>query len=80
MELKILRDKCLLFNQFMMEKGGLPSALNEAYIESNKLIEDAFRDGNLKPLTAMSADIDDQVLRHMPISMALELKKVFGKN
>lgn len=77
MELKTLRDKCLLFNQFMSEKGGLPPQLAEAYKESNKLIESAYLEGKKKPLKSMSADIDDQVIRHMPLSMAQELKNLF---
>lgn len=77
MELKTLRDKCLLFNQFMSEKGGLPPQLAEAYKESNKLIESAYLEGKIKPLKSMSADIDDQVIRHMPLSMAQELKSLF---
>lgn len=77
MELKTLRDKCILFNQFMAEKGGLPPQLAEAYKESNKLIESAYMEGKIKPLKSMSADIDDQVIRHMPLSMAQELKNLF---
>lgn len=77
MELKKLRDKCLLFNQFMIEKGGMPSALAEAYKESNRLIEKAYADGDPKPLKAMNKDIDNQVLKHMPLQMSIELKKTF---
>jgi hypothetical protein len=76
-ELKILRDKCLLFNQFMIEKGGIPSVLAEAYKESNRLIEKAYADGNPKPLKAMNKDIDNQVLKHMPLQMAADFKKIF---
>ena len=77
MELKILRDKCILFNQFMSEKGGLPPQLAKAYLESNKLIELAYLEGKIKPLKSMSADIDDQVIKHMPLYMAQELKSLF---
>ncbi|MCC5915845.1 MAG: hypothetical protein JJU02_00820 [Cryomorphaceae bacterium] len=77
MELKVLKDKCLLFNQFMAEKGALPAQLAEAYKESNKLIESAYMEGKIKPLKSMSADIDNQVIRHMPLSMAQELKNLF---
>lgn len=79
MALKELRDKCLLFNQFMTEKSGLPPQLAEAYKESNKLIELAYTEGKLEPLKSMSADIDDQVIRHMPLSIAQELKNLFKK-
>ena len=77
MEFKMLRDKCLLFNQFMVEKGGLPPQLAEAYKESNRLIEKAYADGNPKPLKAMNKDIDNQVLQHMPLKMATDLKQLF---
>lgn len=79
MELKTLRDKCILFNQFIAEKGGLPEQLDEAYKESNKLIESAYMEGKIKPLKSMSADIDDQVIRHMPLPMAQEFKNLFFK-
>ena len=73
-ELKLLRDKCLLFNQFMIEKSLIPPELVEAYNESNKLIEKTYREKKIKPLKIMSVDIDDQVIRHMPLSMAIEFK------
>lgn len=74
---KILRDKCLLFNQFMIDKGYIPRELIEAYQETNKLIEIAYQERKIKPLKAASKDIDDQVMRHMPLSVAFELKKLF---
>lgn len=80
MELKMLRDKCLLFNQFMSEKGGLPAQLAEAYKESNKLIKFAYSERNIKPLRSMCADIDDQINRHMPLTMAQEIKNIFKDN
>jgi hypothetical protein len=42
-ELKTLRDKCLLFNQFMIDRGGMPKELIGAYQESSKLIETAIK-------------------------------------
>ncbi|GGH07646.1 hypothetical protein [Mucilaginibacter phyllosphaerae] len=76
-ELKKLRDKCILFNQFMLERGAIPKELVGAYTESNRLLESAYQEGKIKPLRAASNDIDDQVIRHMPSSMALELKSFF---
>lgn len=75
--LKTLRDKCLLFNQFMIDTGAIPKELIGAYQEASKLIETAYQEGKMKPLKAASNDIDDQVIRHMPLSMAMELKKLF---
>lgn len=73
-DLDILKNKCLLFNQFMIEKGGFPVEMQSSFIESNKLINEAYGAGNMKVLKAMSRDIDNQILKHMPLSMALELK------
>lgn len=76
-EAKLLRDKCILFNQFMIEHGQLPESLADGYRESSRLIEDAFDNGKTRQLKVASADIDDQILRHMPIEMASEFKKIF---
>lgn len=79
-ELKFLMNKGLVFNQFMMEEGGLPEALIPAYLESNKHIEKAFADRNATILKALSDDIDVQICRYMPIAMVAQLKEVFKKN
>lgn len=76
-ELKKLRDKCLLFNQFMIEKGGFPPQLADSFKNANNLIETAYKEGNIQSLKTMSMDIDNQVLKEMPISMSIELKKLF---
>jgi hypothetical protein len=80
-ELKTLRDKCLLFNQFMIEKGGMSAALvealAEAFKESNRLIEKAYTGKDLKPLQAMNRDIDNQILKHMSFQMASDIKRLF---
>lgn len=76
-ELKKLRDKCLFFNQFMIESGTIPKELIHVYQEVNKLIETSYQEGKIRPLKAASRDIDDQVIRHMPLSMAIELKRLF---
>jgi len=46
-------------------------------VESNKLIEEAYNKGNIKSLRAMSSDIDNQVIKHMSLSMFLKLKEIF---
>lgn len=78
-ELDILKNKCLLFNQFMIEKGGFPLEMQSSFVESNKLINEAYTNGKIKVLRAMSKDIDEQVLKHMSLSMTLELKAYFGR-
>jgi hypothetical protein len=72
-----LKEKCLLFNQFMLDYGGFPVELSSAFVESNKLIEEAYNKGNIKSLRAMSSDIDNQVIKHMSLSMFLKLKEIF---
>ena len=72
-ELKILKDKCLLFNQFLINRAGVPAQLLE---ETNKLLEKAYQEKNIKALKAADSDNNEQV-RHMPLQLALELKKLF---
>ncbi|RZK66665.1 MAG: hypothetical protein EOO85_26530 [Pedobacter sp.] len=79
-EIDKLKEKCLLFNQFMLNYGGFPAELRSTFAESNKLIEEAHRKGNLKPLRAMSSDIDNQVTKYMSLSMVLKLKELFKQN
>ncbi|MEJ5962752.1 hypothetical protein [Pedobacter immunditicola] len=75
--LKTLRDKCILYNQFMIDSGAIPRELMGTYLAANKYIEAAYQEGKMKPLKAISIDIDDQVIRHMPLSMANKLKGLF---
>lgn len=76
-EIKKIRDKCLLFNEFMAKHIGPNNPLSAAYAESNFLIENAYRKRKIKPLLAMSADIDEQVMRHMPLELAAEIIELF---
>jgi hypothetical protein len=74
-ELTKMRDICLTFNRFLIEKELLRPEIHVAIEESNGMIKKAFEDGNPKPLKAMITDINDQVKRHMPINLALDFKK-----
>ncbi|WP_293916359.1 MULTISPECIES: hypothetical protein [unclassified Sphingobacterium] len=78
-ELKFLRDKCILFNQFMIKEGGIPSQLVSFFEDSNKLIESAYLEGKMKPLKSMNADIDNQIMKHMPFPMAKKIKILFDE-
>jgi TRAP-type mannitol/chloroaromatic compound transport system substrate-binding protein len=69
-QLKALKEKCQLFNQFMIEKAGMPAQLFE---ETNRLLEKAYDEKNIKILKAADADNNEQV-KHMPLPLALELK------
>lgn len=59
------------------EEGMTPLQLKDAYEESDKLIEAAYIKGKLIYLKSMSADINDQVRRHIPPHLAQELEKIF---
>lgn len=76
-ELELLKAKCLLCNRFMSEHGGFPVELKPAFEKSAEAIEKAYHNKDIRALKMASADIDDQVLRHMPVTMALELRKRF---
>ena len=76
-EIDNLKNKCLLFNQFMLDYGGFPQELKSSFAESNKLINEAYSKGNIKSLKSMSSDIDNQVIRHMSQSMVLKLMVLF---
>lgn len=78
-DLDMLKNKCLLFNQFMIEKGGFPIEMRSSFIESNNLIIKAYEGNQIGVLKSMSNDIDNQVSKHMPLSMALDLKRLFKK-
>lgn len=76
-ELKLLRDKCLLFNQFMMERTGTPVEMVSAYAESSRAVEECYQKGFAKGLKAANIDIDEMVTRHMPVAMADDIKLLF---
>jgi len=72
----LLRDKCLLFVQFLLEKNTIPQELVPSYKDMINKINTAYQEKKVKPLKAMSTDIDDQVMRHMPLATALDFKNV----
>jgi hypothetical protein len=72
----LLRDKCLLFVQFLLEKNTIPQELIPSYKDMINKINTAYQEKKVKPLKAMSTDIDDQVMRHMPLATALDFKNV----
>lgn len=72
-----LRDKCVFFINYLISNNLIPKESIESYLESIKLLESAFDSGNIKPLLSASADIDDQINRHLPFEIAIELKKLF---
>ncbi|WP_084239042.1 hypothetical protein [Pedobacter africanus] len=56
-ESDILKTKCFLFNQFMIEKGGFPVEMRSSFAASNKLINEAYTNGKIKVLRSMSKDM-----------------------
>jgi Zn-dependent M16 (insulinase) family peptidase len=75
-ELERLRDKCLFYTQFLIQKLSDSPELIKGLEETYRLVEKAYQDEKIKPLKAMSAEIDDQVICHMPLSMAVEFKNL----
>lgn len=75
-ELKLLRDKCLLFTGFAIQKLSDSPELIKGFEENYRFVEKAYREEKIKPLKAMSDEIDNQVIHHMPLAMAVEFKKL----
>ena len=75
-ELELLKDKCLFYTQFLIQKLSASPELIKGLEETYRLVEKAYQDEKIKPLKAMSAEIDDQVICHMPLSMAVEFKNL----
>lgn len=73
-DLTRLRDKCNLFNKFMMNHPDMLNEIIPALEESNDLINDAFAKRRISRLKAMSNDIDDQVLSGVSIKDATNFK------
>ncbi|MES2654047.1 MAG: hypothetical protein V4620_00560 [Bacteroidota bacterium] len=71
-KLKQIKDKCELFNQFLIDRTGMPAQL---FKETNKLLEKAYKEQDSKVLRAADNDINEQI-KHMPILLALELKSI----
>ncbi len=72
-ELKILRDKCLIFCTFLVQKTGVPK---QSFGQTNKLIYKAYKDNDVRALKVTSNDIDNQI-RELPLYLSLELDKLF---
>ncbi len=75
-ELELLKDKCVFYTQFVLQKLSFSPESIQGLEETYRLILDAYQAKQLKPLRAFSADIDDQVLRHMPLAIAVEFKNL----
>lgn len=71
--LELLKNKILLFNEFLIEKLGMP---REFFIETNNLIEVAYQEKNTKVLKSGDKEIYLQ-LKEMPLEKQLELKELF---
>lgn len=73
--IELLKNKILLFNDFLVEKLGMP---REFFIETNNLIEMAYQEKNVKVLKSGDKEIYLQ-LKEMPLQMQLELKELFKR-
>lgn len=76
-ELERLKRKCIFVNQFMLDYGGFPMGMRPFLRESNKRIQEAHTSCNLRLLRLMSQDLDREVIKCMPFSMALKMKSQF---
>src|SRR4029078_11608775 len=75
-ELELLKDKCVFYTQFVLQKLSSSPESIQGLEETYRLILEAYEMKRLNPLRAFSADIDDQVLRHMPLAIAVEFKNL----
>ena len=75
-ELELLKDKCIFYTQFVIQKLSSSPESIQGLEETYRFIQEAYQLKRIKPLRAFSADIDDQVLRHMPLAIAVEFKNL----
>ena len=75
-ELELLKDKCIFYTQFVIQKLSSSPESIRGLEETYRFIQEAYQMKKIKPLRAFSADIDDQVLRHMPLAIAVEFKNL----
>ena len=75
-ELELLKDKCVFYTQFVIQKLSSSPESIQGLEETYRFIQEAYQLKKIKPLRAFSADIDDQVLRHMPLAIAVEFKNL----
>jgi hypothetical protein len=75
-ELELLKDKCVFYTQFVIQKLSSSPESIQGLEETYRFIQEAYQTKRIKSLRAFSADIDDQVLRHMPLAIAVEFKNL----
>ena len=75
-ELELLKDKCIFYTQFVIQKLSSSPESIQGLEETYRFIQEAYQEKRIKSLRAFSADIDDQVLRHMPLAIAVEFKNL----
>ena len=75
-ELELLKEKCIFYTQFLMQRLSAFPELIKGLEETYRWVEQTYEDEKIKPLQEMSAEIDDLVIRHMPLSMAIEFKNL----
>lgn len=71
LELKKIKEKCQLFFQFLIEKG-MPA---EFFEETNRALEQAYVERNVKVLKAGDRDVDEFV-RQLSLREVLEIKTI----
>jgi len=73
-ELELLRDKCLFYTQFLIQRLTDFPELIKGLEETHRWVEETYGKEKIKPLKAMSAEIDNVVIHHMPLTMAIEFR------
>lgn len=72
LELKKIIEKSRLFNQFLIDRVGMPAQLFE---ETDRQMEKAYAEKNIKALKAADDSINEEV-KHLSLKHALEIKKI----
>lgn len=75
-ELELLKDKCLFYTQFLIQRLSEFPELIKGLEQTYRWVEETYEDEEIKALKEMSAEIDDLVIRHMPLTMAIEFKNL----
>ena len=75
-ELELLRDKILLFHDFMVEKSNMPNELIKVIKSTNELINKLYERKALDLLKGEDHEVDLQI-RELPLYLSLELDKLF---
>ncbi|HEY2722497.1 MAG TPA: hypothetical protein VGI82_12270 [Chitinophagaceae bacterium] len=75
-ELELLKDKCLLYTQFIIQKLSTSPESIKGLENTYRQIQKAYEGKKIEPLKKLSAEIDEQLFKEMPLSMAIEFRNL----